>query len=128
MPAPGTPSGSTSLTPGLAASCLDAQAHRVCLIGHSHLAMTFSRSEASVQRELRAAGEDISIAVGQWLINPGSVGQPRDGDRRAAWLVLDTERWTASFQRSDYDVDAAARAIVAAGLPRVLAERLWHGQ
>jgi diadenosine tetraphosphatase ApaH/serine/threonine PP2A family protein phosphatase len=64
----------------------------------------------------------------RWLINPGSVGQPRDGDPRAAWLELDTEAWRASFHRVEYDIDGAAAAIVDAGLPEHLGGRLHVGQ
>ena len=60
-------------------------------------------------------------------MNPGSVGQPRDGDPRAAWLMLDTETWTATFRRVEYPIDEAASAIVDAGLPRSLADRLYQG-
>ena len=67
------------------------------------------------------------MASGEWLVNPGSVGQPRDGDPRAAWLMLDTEEWTATFRRVEYPIDEAARAIVDAGLPRSLADRLYQG-
>ena len=67
-------------------------------------------------------------AGGGWLINPGSVGQPRDGDPRAAWLELDTEAETARFHRVPYDIDRAAAPIAAAGLPSRLADRLYTGQ
>ena len=67
------------------------------------------------------------MTSGEWLVNPGSVGQPRDGDPRAAWLMLDTEEWTATFRRVEYPIDEAARAIVDAGLPRSLADRLYQG-
>jgi len=65
---------------------------------------------------------------GEWLLNPGSVGQPRDGDPRAAWLELDTTKQTARFHRTAYDIDRAAASIVEAGLPRRLADRLHTGQ
>ncbi|HET7507830.1 MAG TPA: hypothetical protein VFJ53_05675, partial [Solirubrobacterales bacterium] len=65
---------------------------------------------------------------GEWLLNPGSVGQPRDGDPRAAWLELDTDAWTARWHRVGYDIDAAATAIRAAGLPPALADRLEVGR
>jgi putative phosphoesterase len=62
------------------------------------------------------------------VINPGSVGQPRDGDPRAAWLLLDTDRESARYNRCDYDIAGAAGAIRAARLPDSLAERLEYGQ
>ncbi len=70
----------------------------------------------------------LDLTSGSWLVNPGSVGQPRDGDPRAAWLELDTEEWLARFHRVPYDIAAAAEAILAAGLPSQLAERLEVGR
>jgi predicted phosphodiesterase len=113
----------------LAELCLDAQQHRVCLIGHSHVALSFVRPDGGLATgEPRHAGVELDIAGGEWLLNPGSVGQPRDGDPRAAWLLLDLEAWTASFRRTEYDVAGAAAAIRAARLPDSLAERLEYGQ
>jgi diadenosine tetraphosphatase ApaH/serine/threonine PP2A family protein phosphatase len=113
-------------------ACLDAQPERIGLIGHSHVALFFTRPSESGAGEIRGAqageGTLLRLDDGDWLINPGSVGQPRDGDPRAAWLELDTEELTARFHRIEYDVEAAATAIVAAGLPRRLADRLHTGQ
>jgi diadenosine tetraphosphatase ApaH/serine/threonine PP2A family protein phosphatase len=113
----------------LAELCLDHQAERVCLIGHSHVALSFNRPEGDVTTgSARRAGDNDSVAAGEWLINPGSVGQPRDGDPRAAWLLLDTATWQATWKRTEYDVAGAAAAIRAARLPDSLAERLEYGQ
>jgi diadenosine tetraphosphatase ApaH/serine/threonine PP2A family protein phosphatase len=113
----------------LAELCLDQQEHRVCLIGHSHVALSFHRPEdAPTTGEARRGGESASIDGGEWLINPGSVGQPRDGDPRAAWLLLDTARQSVMWNRTEYDVAGAAAAIRAARLPDSLAERLEYGQ
>jgi diadenosine tetraphosphatase ApaH/serine/threonine PP2A family protein phosphatase len=68
------------------------------------------------------------LSEGRWLLNPGAVGQPRDNDPRAAWLLLDTEGWSAEWRRVEYPIEQAARAIEEAGLPTVLAERLYGGQ
>jgi diadenosine tetraphosphatase ApaH/serine/threonine PP2A family protein phosphatase len=109
--------------------CLDVQSHRVCLVGHSHVALSFSRPpDAAATGQTRTAGEQLDLATGEWLINPGSVGQPRDGDPRAAWLELDLDGWTALFHRVEYDIAGAAAAIRAAHLPDSLAERLEYGQ
>jgi predicted phosphodiesterase len=109
--------------------CLNAQRHRVCLIGHSHVALAFGRSDGSpTSGEIRGAGAELDVSGGEWLLNPGSVGQPRDGDPRAAWLELDTERWAVRWRRVQYDIGAAAAAIRAANLPESLAERLQYGQ
>jgi diadenosine tetraphosphatase ApaH/serine/threonine PP2A family protein phosphatase len=112
---------------------LDAQEERVGLIGHSHIALFFVRAENGGRRGYTQGaqatdGAEIEIVEGEWLLNPGSVGQPRDGDSRAAWLELDTEQWLASYHRVPYDIEAAASAIRAAGLPDVLAERLGVGR
>jgi diadenosine tetraphosphatase ApaH/serine/threonine PP2A family protein phosphatase len=116
-----------------AADCLQAQRQRVSLIGHSHVACYFTRpnGQASIDEtigEIADAGTVLEMAESRWLVNPGSVGQPRDGDPRAAWLMLDTDKWTARFHRVEYPVEAAAKAIVEAGLPRQLADRLFSGQ
>jgi predicted phosphodiesterase len=113
----------------LAELCLDAQAQRVGLIGHSHVALSFVRHEGELATgEARREGEQLDLTNGQWLLNPGSVGQPRDGDPRAAWLLLDLDGWSASYRRTRYDIAGAAGAIRAARLPASLAERLEYGQ
>jgi diadenosine tetraphosphatase ApaH/serine/threonine PP2A family protein phosphatase len=111
---------------------LDAQEERVALIGHSHISLFFCRPDQAQAGETQGAqagdGALLSLENGAWLLNPGSVGQPRDGDPRAAWLELDTEQWTAHFHRVSYDVATAAETILAAGLPSQLAERLEVGR
>jgi predicted phosphodiesterase len=113
-------------------ACLDAQPDRIGLIGHSHVSLFFTRSDSGRDNQARGAqaGDDtlLDLHDGGWLINPGSVGQPRDLDPRAAWLELDTIEQTARFHRVPYEVERAAAAIVAAGLPKRLADRLHSGQ
>jgi len=113
----------------LAEMCLDAAAERVALIGHSHVALSFVRREGEIATgERRVGGDSADLAGGGWLLNPGSVGQPRDGDPRAAWLLLDAGQATATWHRIAYDVPGAAAAIRQARLPDSLAERLGYGQ
>jgi predicted phosphodiesterase len=113
----------------LAELCLDVQEQRVCLVGHSHVALSFNRPEGlPATGEARRADAELDLAEGEWILNPGSVGQPRDGDPRAAWMLIDTSRWTAGFRRTEYDIAGAAAAIRAAHLPDSLAERLEYGQ
>jgi predicted phosphodiesterase len=113
----------------LAELCFDRQSTRVCLVGHSHVALSFVRRDGEpATGEPRRAGTQLDIAEGEWLLNPGSVGQPRDGDARASWLLLDLDGLSASFMRTDYDIAGAAAAIRAARLPDSLAERLEYGQ
>jgi predicted phosphodiesterase len=117
------------LSPLQAELCLDAQPKRVCLIGHSHIALSFARVEGEAATGQTRGPEDrLDLSGGEWLINPGSVGQPRDGDPRAAWLDLDLDSWRAVYQRVEYDIAGAQAAIRAARLPGSLAERLQYGQ
>jgi predicted phosphodiesterase len=109
--------------------CLDLTDARVCAVGHSHVALWFHRdSDGKLGGGQAAAGEERDVSVGEWLINPGGVGQPRDNDPRAAWLLLDTGSWAVTWKRIEYPIDEAAKAIAAAGLPRELADRLYSGQ
>jgi diadenosine tetraphosphatase ApaH/serine/threonine PP2A family protein phosphatase len=109
--------------------CFELMEARVAAVGHSHVALWFRRDAGGkVAGSTADAGTELDLSGGRWLINPGGVGQPRDGDPRAAWLLLDTSTWTAEWRRVEYPIDEAARAIEDAGLPRVLAERLYSGQ
>ena len=109
--------------------CFDSTDFRVSFIGHSHVALSFTRPEGEpATGTTRREGTELDISAGEWLINPGSTGQPRDGDPRAAWLLLDTEQATVSYRRSEYDIAGAQAAIRAARLPDSLAERLQYGQ
>ena len=113
----------------LAELCLDAAPERVSLVGHSHVALSFVRPDGEAATgEPRRGGDALDLSRGEWLVNPGSVGQPRDGDPRAAWMLLDTEAWRAEWRRVEYDIKGAAAAIRAARLPDSLAERLQYGQ
>jgi diadenosine tetraphosphatase ApaH/serine/threonine PP2A family protein phosphatase len=110
---------------------MDANPRRIGLIGHSHVALFFSRTDGGGEDARGAQASDgalLDLSAGEWLVNPGSVGQPRDGDPRAAWLELDTEAESARFHRVPYDVERAAAPIIEAGLPSRLADRLFTGQ
>jgi diadenosine tetraphosphatase ApaH/serine/threonine PP2A family protein phosphatase len=115
----------------LAERCFDEAAQRVCFVGHSHVALAFRREaggEGHARGALREPGQTADIREDAWLLNPGSVGQPRDGDPRAAWLLLDRDHGRVEWRRTPYDIEGAAAAIRAAGLPDSLAERLGYGQ
>ena len=112
-----------------AEECLELMEPRLGAIGHSHVALFFHRPDGSdVVGAQAGGGTELDLSEGEWLLNPGGVGQPRDGDPRAAWLLLDTEGWTAAWRRVEYSIDDAAKAIRDAGLPAILAERLYSGQ
>jgi predicted phosphodiesterase len=117
---------------------------QVTFFGHTHLqggfSLTGEYSEAH-HPEYRSAGriesfewplrkdKDTDIEKDRrYLINPGSVGQPRDGDWRAAFAVFDTEAWTVTFYRVPYNLRMAQEKILAANLPQRLAERLATGR
>jgi len=108
--------------------CFEEMQPRIGAVGHSHVALHFNGNDGLVLGEAAPADHEADLSQGRWLLNPGGVGQPRDGDPRAAWLLLDTERWTATWRRVEYPIANAAEAIEQAGLPQILADRLYTGQ
>ncbi|MCX6132657.1 MAG: metallophosphoesterase family protein [Ignavibacteriales bacterium] len=95
----------------------EAFAEKICFIGHSHIPVIFSGREKvpAVERS------------GRFIVNVGSVGQPRDGNPHLSFGIFDTDAWSYENIRVGYDVEAAAQKIRKAGLPRSLAERLYQG-
>ncbi len=108
--------------------CMDEMDERVGAIGHTHVASRFTRTETEVQAQMVEGGNGYDLSDHEWLVNPGSVGQPRDGDPRAAWMLLDLGSWWAQWHRVEYPVEEAAQAIQKAGLPHSLGDRLHVGQ
>jgi predicted phosphodiesterase len=98
------------------------------LVGHSHAALQVALGDGVHEGGLAPAGTELELAGARRLLNPGSVGQPRDGDSRAAWLLLDLDAGHASFRRVEYDIARTQAEMRAAGLPEPLALRLAHGQ
>jgi diadenosine tetraphosphatase ApaH/serine/threonine PP2A family protein phosphatase len=96
------------------------------IVGHSHVPLAIPDG-GPAEGGLAPGGTEVDFGGARWLLNPGSVGQPRDGDPHAAWLMLDLGARHASFRREAYDIARAQRAIRDAGLPGALAERLAHG-
>lgn len=114
----------------VARASFDAESFSVCFFGHTHMPTMFVRADGGrVEGVVLADGVAVRIdpAV-RYLLNPGSVGQPRDGDRRASFLMLDIDARTAVVHRVAYDIDAAQTKIRDAGLPHVLADRLAEGR
>ena len=97
------------------------------LVGHSHVALALTSEGGEVAGGLARADAEVQLE-GRWLLNPGSVGQPRDGDPRAAWLLLDLERRFATFRRVPYPIKETQAEMREAGLPPVLADRLARGE
>ena len=99
-----------------------------CVVGHSHMQFMVQIPDdgAMVVR----AEQDVVVNIGddRFFINPGSVGQPRDGDPRAAYAIYDEGERTVTFKRVEYDIGATQKRMESAGLPEVLADRLSHGR
>lgn len=94
--------------------------------GHTHVPALYRMDGEQVAARSFAAGHPVPLE-GRLLVNPGSVGQPRDGDARAAYAILDTSSGTITFARASYDVAGTQRRIRARGLPAFLADRLAVG-
>jgi predicted phosphodiesterase len=97
------------------------------LVGHSHVALQIVQSGDDLSGGLAPAETELELEGVRALLNPGSVGQPRDGDPRAAYLLLDLEARRATYRRVEYDVKQTQREMREAGLPEMLAGRLELG-
>lgn len=98
--------------------------------GHTHLQGGFRLNRNGVNRLPKSSEDRLDLALEPdwyYLINPGSVGQPRDGDPRAAYAIYDSEQSLVSYFRVSYDLKSAQKKIVKAGLPELLARRLESG-
>ena len=113
-------------TASAAAASLDQATTPFACNGHTHVPALYVEERGEVR--VIEPGEGVSHALTpRAMLNPGSVGQPRDGDPRAAYAVLDTQAGTATFYRASYRIDEAQRRIRARGLPEMFAERLSLG-
>ena len=106
---------------------LAATSEPLVLVGHSHVALELSGDGTAVRGGQAAAGTTVDLGGDRRLLNPGSVGQPRDGDPRAAWLEIDKRSGRATFRRTVYPVERTQAEMRERGLPEVLAARLEHG-
>ena len=100
-----------------------------CLVGHTHVPSVFTLEGGRVRAERIVGERELALdrPEARFILNPGSVGQPRDGEPRAAFLVIDTERRSASWRRVAYSVERTQDRMRRVGLPRRLVERLTHG-
>ena len=98
------------------------------LVGHSHVALALLLDDKGLSGGVAAADFEADLSAGRWLLNPGAVGQPRDGDPRAAYLLLDLDSRSARFCRVPYSVEEAQQEMRERGLPETLAARLAFGQ
>lgn len=112
---------------GIARAAFDDISTRHALHGHTHVPVAWILEDGRLDLFRPDDGSSIDLADGRSLFNPGSVGQPRDGDPAAACLVLDTDAARVTWHRVAYDVGSVQAAMRAAGLPARLAERLAYG-
>ena len=102
---------------------------RLSVVGHTHLPLLLRESSGGEINSTRPVdGDTLEIGEGRICINPGGVGQPRDGDPRACYALLNTEAATVTFHRVDYDVALTQTRMADAGLPPRLITRLQHGR
>jgi predicted phosphodiesterase len=98
---------------------------QICFNGHTHVPRVYVKGDKVVE----AAADSVVIEDGsKYFINVGSVGQPRDGDWRAAYAIYDVEHKIVSVRRVEYDIATTQKKILAAGLPEMLAERIAEGR
>ena len=101
----------------------------VCLVGHTHIAMYATLAEEGVAAEISALhdGDTLDLLKTRYIVNPGSVGQPRDRDPRAAYALLDTDTGKLTAHRVPYDIAETQRQMAQASLPEILIARLSQG-
>ena len=114
---------------------LKSSSRAVCLFGHTHYPIAFELLDGALDSPFNNAVEPDAAEIhvplrdeATYLVNPGSVGQPRDGDPRAAYAIVDVGRKRLEFFRVTYAVDVAQAKVMRAGLPEVLAQRLGVGR
>ena len=99
-----------------------------CLVGHSHVPLIFElTADKTVYREF-ATGANLKLGKKRMIINPGGVGQPRDGDPRASYAIYDAEAHTVRHYRVEYDIPATQKKMAERGLPAPLILRLSVGR
>jgi predicted phosphodiesterase len=101
---------------------------KYCLVGHTHKPLVFRAVRGRMRPVFVEPSGRLSLDDRRLILNPGSVGQPRDGDPRSSYMLVDTAAGVVTWRRVAYDVKATQAAILAAGLPRRLAERLSSGR
>ncbi len=118
------------VTPETAWHCLQVTETPLCFYGHTHVPRLYRKPTLGlgVAGEELIVGSPIPLELDRMLINPGSVGQPRDDDPRAAFAILDTEKKTLLHQRVRYDMSVTQRLMKQAHLPDRLIRRLRHGE
>jgi predicted phosphodiesterase len=99
-----------------------------CLVGHTHIPIAHRDEDGRITVMRAPGGTHLTLDARRTILNPGSVGQPRDGDPRASALLIDTETDEVEWRRIEYPVEATRRAMRELPLPRALADRLLRGR
>lgn len=99
----------------------------ICFVGHTHVAATFIKDGSSRIHYRQDDSIDIT-PKDKYIINVGSVGQPRDGNPKASYCIYDTDKKEVRIKRIDYDIETARKKIIDAGLPKFLGDRLLSGR
>jgi len=99
-----------------------------CLVGHTHMPLVYRETRGAMKPIVADSGGRLALDDRRLILNPGSVGQPRDGDPRSSYLLIDTDAGDATWHRVEYDIAATQAAITAAGLPPRLGRRLSLGR
>ena len=110
---------------------LKASERPLCLFGHTHYSVTWELSTDAADTVGLSAMRDLQLTLRDgftYLVNPGSVGQPRDGDARASYAIVDTDRRHVEVIRLEYPIEQTQAKILTSGLPEVLAKRLGLGR
>jgi len=109
-----------------ATKAFSALSHPVCFIGHTHVPRIFAKRDNNI---VNTKTFEFEVHPDyQYIVNVGSVGQPRDGNPMASYGIYDSETQMIELKRVQYDIQTAQKKIVNAGLPEILAQRLMHGR
>jgi predicted phosphodiesterase len=127
----GSPSGPSLeyiISASIAEKNFDYFNHKFCLVGHSHLPAAFKREGNTCQSIHLTVGIGLVLHAHRTIVNPGSVGQPRDGDPRASYAIYDSEGMMLRLYRVEYNIGATQDKMMQAGLPVPLITRLEQGR
>ncbi len=118
------------VSPPIARVCFEQTVTGLCLVGHTHVPVIFRKPTygVGIQTQWLSVNQPVALNLDRLIINPGSVGQPRDEDPRAAYAIVDTDAKTLVHRRAQYDVATVQKKMKEAHLPGGLIRRLRFGQ
>jgi diadenosine tetraphosphatase ApaH/serine/threonine PP2A family protein phosphatase len=116
------------MSTGIAAKNFAFFTSRFCLVGHTHAPLAFKQAAAGCSSIMLSPNIGLVLGAHRMIVNPGGVGQPRDGDPRASYAIYESEGSVLRLYRVSYDIDATQDKMVRAGLPMSLISRLQEGR